>query len=445
MAIRPKSESQEVETLEWHTDLNGVAHYSTGRYKKHERTWEGTVTPDYRLKKLRKEFIPPRAYTSNVIRRNIPITETLTYFLTYPMGTTVTHKFDLAYLGAAEPPLTLFGADALNECKNKMLRKLSGNLQGIRANVALMFVERRQTAQLIADSAFRLATAAVSLKSGNLKAFARALSLGTKDRAAVAKSWSRVRATPVDKRLANHWLEYVFGWLPLLEDMKDAAELLAETVSTYKEPKGSVRAVGRTTASYRFRDPQTGYGHLYADIDAMSSFTCRVKALYELDDEARSVLSKTGISNPLSLAWEALPFSFVVDWILPVGNYIDSLTALDGFTFKSVTFSTLENAVADWRFGVYNQPGYAWNRTEITKPGVASATQSRYTRTLSLPSYSFPSLRSPIGSRPLERFTTAASLLLQVFRGEHRPDFSRSPREFLVNRAWSAPSRRGLS
>lgn len=444
MATRPKREEQEVANLEWYTDLNGVAHYSTGRYKKHERTWDGTVTPDYHGKKRRREFILPLAYSSNVVRRNIPITETMTYHLTYPTGTTMTHRYDLVNLGAAEPPLTLFGADALDECKNKMLRRLAGNLQGVRANVALMFVERRQTAQLLADSAFRLATAAVSLRQGNLKAFARALSLGTRDRAAVARSWKRVTTTPVDKRLANHWLEYVFGWLPLLSDMRDSAELLAETVSTYKEPKGSVRAVGRTTASYRKRDPLTGYGHLFADVDAMASYTCRVKAQYELDSEARSVLSKTGITNPLSLAWEALPFSFVVDWILPVGNYIDSLTALDGFTIHSVTFSTTENAVSEWRFGVYNQPGYAWSRTEITEGGKASATQTRYIRTLSLPSYSFPSLRSPIGSKPLERFATAASLLLQVFRGGQRPEFTRSPREFSVNQAWSAPSRRGL-
>jgi hypothetical protein len=444
MAIRPTSEQQEVTDLEWYTDTGGVAHYSTGRYKKHERTWSGSVTPNFHQRKAKGEFIPPLGYASNVIRRNIPMTETLITFLTYPTGTSKTHKFDLVYLGAAEPPLALFGADALAECKNKMLRRLGGNLQGVRANLALMFVERRQTAQLLADSAFRLATAAVSLKQGNLKAFAKALSLGTRDRAAVARSWKKVTTTPVDKRLANHWLEYVFGWLPLLSDMHDAAELLAETVSTYKEPKGSVRAVGRTTVSYSKVDPHVGSGHLYADIDAIASYTCRAKAFYMLDSEARSVLSKTGISNPLSLAWEALPFSFVVDWILPVGNYIDSLTALDGFTFTSATYSTLENAVASWRFGAYNEPGYVWNRTDVTVGGVASATQSRYTRTTSIPSYSFPSLRSPIGSKPLERFTTAVSLLLQVFRGGRRPDYSPRPREFLVNSAWSAPSRRGL-
>jgi hypothetical protein len=34
------------------------------------------------------------------------------------------------------------------------------------------------------------------------------------------------------------------------------------------------------------------------------------------------------VGNPLEWAWERVPFSFVVDWIIPVGSYIASLSVL---------------------------------------------------------------------------------------------------------------------
>lgn len=414
--VRPTREETPDVKIVWSNYRGGAPIYGTDSYNKLERTYSGSVTPGYGLKKRRREFIPPLAYSSNVIRRNVPLTYMATTHYDYPYGVSESSKLDLLYVGAREPPLSYLGSSGSNDAKNKMLRRLSDRLQNQRANLALMFVERRQTADLIASTATRVAQAAVALKRADLRGFARSLNLSARDTTAVARGWKRVAATPVDKRLANHWLEYVFGWLPLLSDIHDSAELLAESIATYKEPKGFVRAVGRSTASYQYRDPRTGLGHLYADIDARSSYTARVKACYVLDDEARSVLSKTGISNPLSLAWEALPWSFVIDWFLPVGNYLDSLTAMDGFTFNGVTYSMLENGVAEWRFGFYNQPGYAFGKTETTG-GKASATQTRYTRSLSIPSYSFPSIRSPIGGEPLRRFITAASLLVQKFRG----------------------------
>lgn len=415
--VRPTTETVQDECIVYHNYRSGPLIYSTDSYFALERTYSGSQTPDYRSKRLKKEFIPPLAYTSNVIRRKVPQTHVSTRHLDYPYGVSESLRLDLLYEGAREPPLSYFDSQGINEAKNKMLRKLSAQLQNQRANLALMFVERRQTADLIASTATRVANAAVALKRADLRGFARSLNLSARDSAAVARGWRRVAETPVDKRLANHWLEYVFGWLPLLSDIHDAAELLAESIATRKEPKGSCRASGRSTASVSYSDPQTGLGHLYADYDVSASYTTRVKANYVLDNEARSVLSKTGISNPASLAWEALPFSFVIDWFLPVGNYLDSLTAMDGFTFDGVTYSMLENAVAQWRFGSYNQPGYAWSYTTTTG-GKAVATQTRYTRTLSLPSYSFPSVRSPIGGEPLRRLLTATSLLVQKFRGK---------------------------
>jgi hypothetical protein len=39
------------------------------------------------------------------------------------------------------------------------------------------------------------------------------------------------------------------------------------------------------------------------------------------------LLESAGLVNPLSIAWELLPWSFVVDWFIPVGNTLEAMTA----------------------------------------------------------------------------------------------------------------------
>jgi len=40
-----------------------------------------------------------------------------------------------------------------------------------------------------------------------------------------------------------------------------------------------------------------------------------------------------GLINPAEVAWELTPWSFVVDWFIPVGNFLEALTARAGVTF----------------------------------------------------------------------------------------------------------------
>jgi len=44
--------------------------------------------------------------------------------------------------------------------------------------------------------------------------------------------------------------------------------------------------------------------------------------------------------NPYIWVWERIPFSFVVDWFVPVGSWLNAVTALDGV--KSLQYTTSE-------------------------------------------------------------------------------------------------------
>jgi hypothetical protein len=54
-----------------------------------------------------------------------------------------------------------------------------------------------------------------------------------------------------------------------------------------------------------------------------------------------------GLTSPVSLAWELIPFSFVVDWFLPIGSAIQAFSAFEGLTFMSgyKTYFTKSNVL----------------------------------------------------------------------------------------------------
>lgn len=60
---------------------------------------------------------------------------------------------------------------------------------------------------------------------------------------------------------------------------------------------------------------------------------CKLVLRYRVASELTSFLAQTGFTNPINLAWEVLPFSFVVDWFLPIGPWLETLSAWNGLEF----------------------------------------------------------------------------------------------------------------
>lgn len=64
---------------------------------------------------------------------------------------------------------------------------------------------------------------------------------------------------------------------------------------------------------------------------------CKLTA--ELSNSSWHAASQLDLVNPLSLGWELVPFSFVLDWFIPVGNMLEALTAHAGLVFVGGHYS----------------------------------------------------------------------------------------------------------
>lgn len=299
---------------------------------------------------------------------------------------------------------------APQEVVQKSVSKIASKAQGAKVNLGQMMAERKQTVNLVATTASRLAQAYSSLRKGNLSHAYKALSLQRTPPKKVLDDYKFRHPKSPDLAASSLWLEIQYGWKPLLSDIYNSCELLAEGVVA-RHPICEVRGASKekiiTVNPLGSRADGGGWVGIQTE-----EYAAMTTVQYTFSDEMATVLSKTGVSNPALLAWELVPYSFVVDWFLPVGNYLESFTAYDGLAFRSgyqVT-RTLSKASC--------QPAsQRWSKSNVSyeEDGRFSFEGSNYQRTplYGFPSVNFPTLKNPFSPSHL---TSALSLLTQAFR-----------------------------
>jgi len=158
-------------------------------------------------------------------------------------------------------------------------------------------------------------------------------------RAAKRGKWRDVakhlRVRPKDfhkgKTTSERWLEYQYGWKPLMSDIYDAAQLVQKG---FREKTHLASSERHLKDSYSYKSEFTsGSKGVPGFVRGESKADYTAKVFYKINESTLSKLGQMGLINPLSVAWEVVPFSFVVDWFLPVGNFLEALTARLGVDF----------------------------------------------------------------------------------------------------------------
>jgi hypothetical protein len=247
-------------------------------------------------------------------------------FVGYPITTFGTTQYDGADTAGGNYYVAPIGLPVGVE--NDLIIKTRNKLKNMHVNLAQAFAERDQTTRLVGTSLVRLANL-VRDAYGVRKHFnARYLRY-------LRNKWHK-------DEFFSYWLELQYGWLPAMSDVYGAVEALK------KREEEAGRGLVTVKSGYRSNDVEyIGRGNS----KGASSFTftrqrkIEHKAYMRLDflqsnDAPTGTLTQLGITNPLELAWELLPWSFVADWFVPVGAYLSSLDATRGWDFQGGSLSS---------------------------------------------------------------------------------------------------------
>lgn len=132
-----------------------------------------------------------------------------------------------------------------------------------------------------------------------------------------ARDFRREYARLPEKALGKKWLEYQYGWRPLVGSVYEAGKKIMSTDPDEHvmriQARGSHTMVSNTWSKGQF----AVYGILYHE-------SYRTQLVVWLTPKASRIQSLAGYTslNPVSIAWELMPYSFVVDWFINVGGYL---------------------------------------------------------------------------------------------------------------------------
>lgn len=136
--------------------------------------------------------------------------------------------------------------------------------------------------------------------------------------AQVLKSKSRPTLT---KDAARAHLEFIYGWKPLASSIYGTAEILSQTaLKGNSRYGGSVKRTDKVKISFL-----NCYDGSYTALNQEFDYVVRDRVSVLLTAEDPQSLNKFTSLNPVSIAWELMPYSFVVDWVYDIGGYLRSM------------------------------------------------------------------------------------------------------------------------
>jgi hypothetical protein len=230
--------------------------------------------------------------------------------------------------------------------------------------------ERKQTYAMIGKSLQRILALARAVKSANPRAIQGALSsfMTAKSARQLRRDLYYARRKRKRKSKENFedvWMEYRYGWTPLLQSIHSGCELL----SNPRAAPDFVSGVGKDVYTGDTYDNFTS-SQKRCVADVKLRVTLKSRVVVTNPDLYR--LNQYGLLNPVSVAWELVPFSFVIDWFVKVGDYLQSLTDFVGLSFSdtSITYSASGTSSVKTLGGSGNPFGTVANVKFVTSKGV---------------------------------------------------------------------------
>lgn len=122
------------------------------------------------------------------------------------------------------------------------------------------------------------------------------------------------------KAAADLYLSYRMGVVPLLHDLEGAVKMMSQNKALRRTARSAETLSTVETTQQMLDDSGTTWRITRS---ATRILSIRYGILYEDTPVGRAV-AQLGLSRPLTSAWELVPYSFVVDWFVGVGDWLDA-------------------------------------------------------------------------------------------------------------------------
>jgi len=251
----------------------------------------------------------------------------------------------------------------------RVLNKLAESIRGHSFDLGINIAEARKTYDGLVGNVRTVANALLYLKHGNVPAALR--TLGSVGEAPLHTG--RNPRTLKIRDLSGRWLETQYAFLPLIGQSYEAAKALEAITGPRRYRfkvssgnKGKVVNISASPSVYR------------QDV----SFSVRRTLIAELIEDM-PLNRSLGLTNPLAIAWEVVPWSFVLDWFLPIGSYLSAFGVIPYLRGRFLTVERgsakslpIVNVHPNWHSGFLDYAGTARKESQFRFKRTVSSTLS---------------------------------------------------------------------
>jgi hypothetical protein len=225
------------------------------------------------------------------------------------------------------------------------------------------------------------------------------------------KAKKKYRGPGLRKAVSDSYLEYRFGWRPLALDIADAYEGLRDSSRMQSTAPCYGSAFGAAEMSSSVTTDGFADNHIIRSTNTYVTYSYRIKGAIRLDlvdgrIPVMQALQLDSLNDFAVTAWDLLPYSFVVDYFVNVGDIINAIT----FPTSKLTYC-VGTSRTGWtsKFGQTislippDGGGYYWD-SQTLNPANAKLTVTTFSRSPLTSIDLIPSVRFalPISSRPWE-------------------------------------------
>lgn len=297
------------------------------------------------------------------------------------------------YADVSAVPPTPWTANHTIELQSKLVEKIRGH----DFNASIAVAEGRETVNLVKNTALAVFRSIRSLKRGDLTNALRHLG-----HAPAGKKFSA--SVLAKKDISSQWLAISYGWQPLLQDVYEAAK--AFEVITAPPRSFEIQVSKRISVKQECSTSASNW-------KSVGNRIITKRYNYILTEDLASTPRSLGLLNPLPALWEIVPFSFIADWFVPIGDYLNVVSSTPPHLVVKVRLGEKDELVSACSGSNLTSQGAAWydrngfsdsfKRIVVTRtPGVA----------LSTPAPSFNSISDVYSTK---RALNAVALLHQLF------------------------------
>lgn len=270
----------------------------------------------------------------------------------------------------------------------RLLSKLAEEVRGHSFDLGINIAEAKESYRTILGNLRNLGGALVALKHGRVDDALRYLAVPD-------GGWRKLRA----KDISGRWLELQYGWRPLVSQSYEAAKALAAVTGPRTLTFNA--SVGTKRATYDGSQSPTNFRY-----PVNVSYTKRIRAeLYEEVGLNRSL----ALVDPLQIAWEVVPYSFVVDWFLPIGSYLSTWGIIPSLKGRFITTERIGQKAGNWSYTPIGAAGH--QRDGTTKVELWFNMNRTVSSSLSVPLPTFNSIPKALSPK---RLLNAVSLIHQL-------------------------------